>query len=143
MAKLRISLNAYDNVPEELAKYFRHNGMHFNKRMYEFAVSLMFKRDEDDEPAQRISPITKEEYDEKLKKYGISIENDTLYDGMYVYCMCKSDYLGNAVPDDMHAMLYVKHTIDDPDQKDGFVFNRFYNDCVYNGIPIDWDYMNG
>lgn len=27
----------------------------------------------------------------------------------------------------------------DPNQKDGFVFNRFYADCCHNGMPIPWE----
>lgn len=29
--------------------------------------------------------------------------------------------------------------VDDADQKDGFIFNRFYADCCHNGVPIPWE----
>lgn len=32
-----------------------------------------------------------------------------------------------------------KEIVDDPDQADGFIFNRFYADCNHNGIGIPWD----
>lgn len=34
---------------------------------------------------------------------------------------------------------YVKDVVDDTDQKDGFIFNRFYADCCHNGMPIPWE----
>lgn len=34
---------------------------------------------------------------------------------------------------------YVKDVVDDTDQKDGFIFNRFYADCCHNGIGIPWE----
>lgn len=42
------------------------------------------------------------------------------------------------------ACMYVfaqhsKEMADDPDQADGFVFNRFYADCNHNGVGIPWD----
>ena len=29
--------------------------------------------------------------------------------------------------------------VDDPDQADGFIFNRWYADTVRSGIPVDWE----
>lgn len=34
---------------------------------------------------------------------------------------------------------FIKDMVDDPDQADGFIFNRFYADCNHNGIGIPWD----
>ena len=35
--------------------------------------------------------------------------------------------------------LYVKDVIDDADAEEGYVFNRFYADCMFMNNPIDWD----
>ena len=76
-----------------------------------------------------------------MTKFNIKLNNDVLYDGMYVMSMATSDFFGSSLPDEHHVALYVKDYIDDPDQVDGFVFNRFYADCVLKGEPIEWDDM--
>ena len=55
--------------------------------------------------------------------------------------MCKADFLGSSIVDDVHMALYIKDVIDDPDATDGLVFNRWYADMCYLGIAIDWDEM--
>lgn len=44
-----------------------------------------------------------------------------------------------SIEDEAHMALFVKDMVDDTDQKDGFIFNRFYADCTHNGIGIPWD----
>ena len=61
------------------------------------------------------------------------------YDHVYVANMCKADFWGKSIKDEASLAQYVKDTIDDVDQKDGFVFNRFYADCCHNGMPIPWE----
>ena len=55
--------------------------------------------------------------------------------------MCKADFLGSSIVDEQHMALYIKDVIDDVDAPDGLVFNRFYADCCYKGIAIDWEDM--
>lgn len=123
-------------IPDDMMTYLSHNGRHFSKKMYEFAVSNMYK-----ENNQRIQPVNKEIFNTKMKQYGIKLENDVLYDGCYVWSMCAADFLGKSVIDEQHQAYYVKDLIDDPDAVDGQIFNRFYADMCLQGIPIDWEYM--
>lgn len=123
-------------IPDDMMTYLSHNGRHFSKKMYEFAVSNMYK-----ENNQRIQPVNKEIFNTKMKQYGIKLENDVLYDGCYVWSMCAADFLGKSVIDEQHQAYYVKDLIDDPDAVDGQIFNRFYADACLQGIPIDWEYM--
>lgn len=114
-------------------KYQRLYGPHFTKELCKFAVSLM---ENDKGP---ITPITKEELEEKLRLQGIKLEYDTLYDAVYVANMCKADYLGDAVPDNNYNLcMYVKKTIDDPDGYDGQPFNRWLSDVEGMHVPVDW-----
>jgi hypothetical protein len=138
--KERIPLNAYDSLPEEFVKYFRINGMHFNRKMYEFAVSLMYTEDKDGSK-KAVKPVTREEFDAVMSKYGIEIPKDSLYDGLYVWSMTCADS-PKSIPDEHTRAVHVQEYLSDPDQRPGFVFNRFYNDTVWNGIPIDWEYVN-
>ena len=130
------SLSQYDRMPEEMINYFAFNGKHFNKKMYEFAVSKMYKANN-----SKVETISKEELENKLKKYGVSIKYNVMYDANYVYSMAKADFYGSSIVDEMHLLLFIKDYIDDPDAVDGFVFNRFYADCCLKGIPIDWSDM--
>lgn len=136
MKKTKESLTAYEIIPEDMKAYLANYGRHFNKAMYEFAVSNMYK-----ENKEKIKPISKEEFKSKLASFNVTLDNDTLYDGMFVYCMCKADFLGKSIIDEYHQLLYVKDVIDDVDQADGYIFNRFYADCMLKGTPIDWSDM--
>lgn len=114
-------------------KYQRLYGPHFTKELCKFAVSLM---EDDNGP---ITPITKEQLEEKLKVQGIKLEYNKLYDAVYVANMCKADYLGDAVPNnDYNLCMYVKKTIDDPDGYDGQPFNRWLSDVEGMQVPVDW-----
>jgi hypothetical protein len=55
--------------------------------------------------------------------------------------MCKADFLGSSIVDELHLAKYVKDVIDDDDAYDGIVFNRWYADMSYQGIAIDWSEM--
>ena len=41
----RENFTAYETMPEEMAIYMSHNGPHFNKNLFEFAISKMYKTD--------------------------------------------------------------------------------------------------
>ena len=136
---MRESLDYYDMLPEDMSNYLRFNGRHFNKKLLEFAVSKMTTRVNGKE--EKLQPMTKKQLETLLDKHSIKLNNDVLYDSVYVANMCKADFLGSSVPDDWHLALYVKDVIDDVDGYEGIVFNRWYADMVANGIPIEWDDM--
>lgn len=140
MRRKRQPLSDYYDLPEDMLKYLRHFGRHFNRKMYEFAVSQMWKEGDDGEEEWQ-KPLTKEEYDAVLEKNGVKLENDVLCDGIYVMSMAMSDFYGSSLQTEQSLALYVKDYIDDPDQEDGFVFNRFLSDCQNNGTSIEWEDM--
>lgn len=132
---VRQSLDTYDVRPEGMTNYLRYNGWHFNKKMCDFAVSKMIK---DNAP---IPPITKEKLDTMLANHNTTLRNNVLYDYVYVANMCKADFLGSSVIDELHLTMYVRDVIDDVDGYDGIVFNRWYADMCKKGEPIDWEAM--
>jgi len=69
------------------------------------------------------------------------LENNQLYDYVYVANMCKADFLGSSIQDDLHMAKYIKDVIDDDDAYDGIVFNRWYADMCRKGIAINWEDM--
>jgi hypothetical protein len=129
---MRKSLDIYDDRPTSMIRYLKYYGPHFNKKMCKFAVSKM---------DHGKSPVSKDKIDEILNKYEIILDNNELYDYVYVYNMGNNDFLGSSILDEKHLALYVKDVIDDKDGYDGIVFNRWYADTVSLGIPIDWDEM--
>ena len=129
----RANFTDYDEKPAGMINYLRYYGPHFSKKLCEFAVSLMTKQN--NEP---IKPFTKEEVRNILQKNNVKLEHDQLYDSCYSANMAKADYWGSSIEDERHLALYIKDVIDDPDANDGTLFNRFFADCCYNGIAIDW-----
>lgn len=137
MNRTRQPLDIYDDIPTSEKEYIRLYGKHFNRKLYEYAVSNMIKSSNN----SKIAPLTKEEFDLKLKKANIVLKYDIMCDGMYVMSMAMSDFYGTSLLNDQQLAQYTKDYVDDPDQVDGFIFNRFYADCVLKGLPIDWEEM--
>lgn len=133
-------MGSYDEIPEGMKSYINNYGCHFNRKLCKEAVSRMYKEDEEGEK-EEIKPYTKEQVDALLKSYKITLKRGKLYDAVYVANMCKADLLGDSVPTEEHLAKYIKNTIDDPDAIDGYIFNRFYADCVFMDNPIDWEDM--
>ena len=90
---------------------------------------------------ESIEPITKDKLDEMLKKHNIKVENDVMYDGVYLYGMIMADFWGKSIKTEQDAMMHIKSMLDDVDKPDGYVFNRYYADACFSGYPIDWEYM--
>ena len=88
-----------------------------------------------------IKPYSKEQVDNLLDTYGIKVKRNKLYDHVYVANMCAFDFLDKSVPDEKHLAMFVRDMIDDPDAEEGFIFNRFWADCVFMNHPIDWEEM--
>ena len=138
---MKESLDIYDVLPEDMINYLRHNGRHFNKKLCDFAISKMKYHKPSTGEVVKLVPISKEHIDSLLKTYKIELNNNELYDYVYVANMCKADFFGSSVPDDQHLCKYVKDVIDDIDGYDGIVFNRWYADMCRKGVPISWEDM--
>ena len=132
-------LTQYDIKPEGMINYLRYNGPHFNKKLCDFAVSLMEKKI--GSIMTPITPMTKEDVDKLLKDNGITIKGGQLYDAVFVANMCKADFLGSSIVDNLHMAKYIKDVLDDDDAYDGIVFNRWFADMSRKGIVVDWDEM--
>ena len=137
----RDSLDMYDELPEDMIAYLRHNGRHFNKKLCEFAVRQMKSTNFPTGEVVKLKAMSKDTLDALLKTYNIELKENQLYDYVYVANMCKADFLGSSVPDEQHLCKYVRDVIDDVDGYDGIVFNRWYADMCRQGIPISWSDM--
>lgn len=132
-------MGSYDDIPEGMKLYINNYGCHFNKKLCKEAVSRMYK--DTDGKKEYIKPYSKEQVDSMLEAYGIRLGRNKLYDAVYVANMCKADFLGKSVPTEQHLAKYVKDVIDDADAEEGYVFNRFYADCIFMDNPIEWEDM--
>ena len=121
--------------------YLSNFGWHFNKKMCDFAVSLMKKINPATGKKERIEPISKEKVEELLTKYGMKLDSNSLYDFVYVANMGKADFFKSSIPDEQHLAVYVKDVIDDPDAPDGTTMRRWYATMIAAGEPIEWDEM--
>lgn len=133
----RAALDIYDDMPSPMRKYISNYGWHFNKEAFEYAISLMARKDSKGN-VSKIETHSKEDINSVLRKYGVTLENDTLYDGAYVFHMGEADYLGSSIPDEGHLAMYVRDTIDDIDASTETTFRRWVATMVGNGQPIPW-----
>lgn len=134
-------MSMYDILPDDMYDYLAHYGMHFNKKLAEFAIELMTTTDPKTGDEVEFTPWPKERVDELLKRYGVKLENNTMHDYIYVANMGASDYLGSSVPDEQHLALYIKNVIDDVDAADGTPMLCWYHKMRAKGEPIDWEEM--
>ena len=86
-----------------------------------------------------ITPYSKDVVDTLLSSRNIKLNNNKLYDAVYVANMCRADFYGKSIPDDTHLAMFVKDMIDDTDAMEGVIFNRFYADCMFMNNPIEWE----
>lgn len=98
MSRTRIPLDTYDWRPPELKQYLRNFGFHFNKKLAEFAISKMRKLNPTTNRLEKIEAVSKDKIDELMKKYGIVLKYNELYDYVYVYHMALSDYFKSSLP---------------------------------------------
>jgi len=111
-------------------------GPHFNKKLYEWAVSKM-----ETLKGGSVKPMEKSAVLEKLKAYGVTVDNDKGHDVPYVWAMGTADYLGDSVPDEAHLAKFVKNFQDDPDGTESKAFDHLVVDCRQKGEFIYWDEM--
>lgn len=130
---------SYDTIPDGMKKYINNYGCHFNKKLCEEACKRMYTTVNGRK--EFITPFSKDIIDTLLSSRNIKLNNNKLYDAVYVANMCKAGFYGKSIPDDTHLAMFIKDMIDDPDATEGVIFNRFYADCMFMNNPIEWEDM--
>lgn len=128
-------------LPEDMERYLSYYGYHFNKKMYEYAVGNMEKKDRQTGRKERMSPVDIDNFEKGLKKYRVDVHEGEIYDAAYLASMVEADFWGSSIKDEEHMFLYIKDVLCDVDGYDGLVFCRFLADCSAKGTPIMWDRM--
>ena len=139
--KQKTSIEHYniDEWPKGARRYFKTNGFHFNKKACEEAVRGLRKENPATKKLELIDAWDKEQVDDLLKRCNVTLEDNELHDYVWVANMVRSDYWKSSITDEQHLALMIKDIVDDPDQRDGFIFNRWISDRLFNGRPIDWE----
>lgn len=134
----RQALDAGVMRPRAMAKYLYNNGWHFTKRMCEYAVSLMRKRNAVNGQMEAVQMMTKEQVDEMLKRHNVKLQNDVGHDAVYVANHGKHKLLKSSIADEQHLALYVKDVVDAPDMADGTIMREWYAGLIAAGMLVDW-----
>lgn len=136
----RESLDMYemDFMPKEMKAYLRNYGFSFSKKACEYAISLMRKENPATKKEEKIEPLDKEQVEEMLKKYNVTLENNVGYNATYVANMLKADKFKSSIPDEHHLALGIKDVIDDVDASPRLVFKQWITHMDDSGLPIEW-----
>ena len=129
----------YD-IPEDMKTYLSYYGMNFSKKLYEFAVGNM-RREAAGGTIEKVKPMSSDELKSLLSKHKIEIDNNDLYNAMYIAAMVKADYWGSSIEDEEHLAKYIDDVICDVDAAEGQIFARYLSDCMVKGCIINWDGM--
>lgn len=132
-------LDIYDDMPRAMKAYISHNGFHFTKKAFECAVKQMKRKNPASGKLEAIEPWTKEQVEEMLVKYGVTLENCVMYDAAYQANWCKADLYKSSVPDEAHVALFVKDTLDDVDGSDELPFRYWLQKCIALGMPVEFE----
>lgn len=123
----------YDNRQTDKEIYIAENGWHFNKKACDYAVQYLTGKD-----SKPIKPLSKEDVDAMLAKFGIKLEKNKGWDYVYAANMAKSDMDGSPLSDEKSQALYVKILIDDADAAEGEIMGCWYTKMIFRRIPVDW-----
>lgn len=128
-------LDYYDILPAGMEAYLSSHGRHFSKPMLEWAVGMM-----EDKRGNKGKAMERKRFDELMQSYSQKLSrNEGYYDGIYVWAMATSDYLGSSIKDEQHLAMFVKDYIDDIDGNPTRAFDEFYINCIAKGIDIPWE----
>lgn len=127
-------------MPEDLQLYCSYYGMNFNKKLCEFAVSMM-EREDASGNLVKVELMKADELKALLETHKIVLDPKDLYNAMYIAAMVKADYWGSSIEDEEHLAKYIEDVLCDVDAEEGQTFARFVADCSLKGIPIYWEQM--
>lgn len=127
-------------IGEDESMYMDKYKGHFSKKMAEWAISMMEKKDETSGKMKKITPSTVEEMEDVLKQYKVVIPDECVYDALYLYNMAKADY-EKTMPEKEDKANYIMETLADPDGCPEMVLACFRAKCDVKNIPIFWERM--
>lgn len=134
-------LDANYKFPSGMKEYLDTYGWHFSKKMCEWAVSKMKRKNLQTGKEEPLEYMDKDKTEEFLKKYNVVLDNVKGYDHVYILAMVRSDFFKSAITDEQHLALYVKDFFGDTDGYPTMAFTRFYADCIAKADMPSWSDM--
>jgi len=125
-------------ISEAEAQYQEKFKGHFSKKLADWAISMMEKKDESTGKMKAITPIPLEEVEEMMKQQGIKIPEECIYDVLYLANMIKADY-EESLPTKEVKAKYIDETINDPDGCPEAVLACFCAKMDLKNMPIHWE----
>ena len=132
-------LDSRELFPSGMEEYLDMYGWHFSRKLCEWAVSRMRKKNVRTGAEEKIPMTKKEDLEETFQRYGLDTAKFKAYDAVYVYHMAKSDFYGTSITDEQHLVAYVKDYLCDHDGYEEIAMTRFYADCIGRGEMPDWE----
>lgn len=133
-------LDSRGTFPSGMEDYLETYSWHFSKKMCQFAVSKMKKRNPQTGREEQTEMMSYEKVKELLDKHNIKVDAEG-YDCCYVANMAMSDYYKSSLVDEQHVALFIKDYFDDIDTYKERAFTNFYSDCIGKGVVINWEDM--
>lgn len=133
-------LDTFYNFPSGFREYLDTYGWNFSKKLCEFAVARMTKKDASGE-VMPITPYSNEEVQQLLKQYGVELKNNVGYNACYVANMFKADFLGKSLPNEQYLCMHIKDYLDDIDGSPTRALDEFFAKTIATGLPIIWEDM--
>lgn len=137
----KLPLDIYDEIPDEMRAYLKHNGWHFNHKACDYAVGAMKKRNTATGKMEKIEMMSKETVDTLLSKYGVTLDNNAGYDYVFVANYGRAKFFKSSIMDEQRLAMYVKDVIDDEMAGDGEVMRCWDAEMTSRGIPVEWEEM--
>lgn len=137
----KLPLDIYDEIPDEMRAYLKHNGWHFNHKACDYAVGAMKKRNTATGKMEKIEMMSKETVDTLLSKYGVTLDNNVGYDYVFVANYGRAKFFKSSIMDEQRLAMYVKDVIDDEMAGDGEVMRCWDAEMTSRGIPVEWEEM--
>ena len=125
-------------ISEDEAQYQEKHKGHFSKKLAEWAISMMEKKDETTGRMKSITPLSFDEVEEMLKQNSVNIPEKCVYDALYLANMAKADY-EKSLPTKQSISKYIEETICDPDGCPEAVLACFCAKMDLKYIPIHWE----
>ena len=134
-------LDANYRFPSGMQEYLDTYGWHFSKKMCEWAVKKMKRKNAQTGKEEPIEFMDLEKTEEFLKKYNVTLPESKGYDVPYSLAMARADYFKSSIADEQHLALFVKDYMSDVDGYPTMPFTRFYADCIAKSDMPSWEDM--
>lgn len=125
-------------ISEAEAQYQEKHKGHFSKKLAEWAISMMEKKDETTGKMVKITPSSIDEMEDALKQAKVEVKEECIYDALYLWNMCKADY-EESLPTKESRSIYIEETLCDPDGCPEAVLACFCAKMDLKSIPIHWE----